>query len=123
MNSPKAVTQLITTECDSQITQPMATEEVADVKAWSVYLIRMRNNSLYCGVTIDVSRRFKQHQTGNQGAKALKGKGPLLLVWSQEVGDKRLAMQLEYRIKRLTKAKKEALIQGQWDVLSLAPNE
>ncbi|MGF1692420.1 GIY-YIG nuclease family protein [Photobacterium kagoshimensis] len=83
----------------------------------------MRNNSLYCGVTVDVSRRFAQHQTGKQGAKALKGKGPLLLAWSQEVGDKRLAMQLEYRIKRLTKAKKEALIQGQWDVLTLVTNE
>ncbi len=122
MNPPKAAMQPITIECGSQITQPK-TIEVADVKAWSVYLIRMRNNSLYCGVTLDVTRRFSEHQSGKQGAKALKGKGPLRLVWSQEVGEKRLAMQLEYRIKRLTKARKEALIQGQWDVLSLAPNE
>lgn len=77
---------------------------------WSVYLIRTAANQLYCGVTTDVGRRFNEHQSGKKGAKFLKGKGPLQLVWSLEVGDKRKAMQLEYRIKRLPKAKKEAII-------------
>ncbi|OAN11641.1 hypothetical protein A3K86_22255 [Photobacterium jeanii] len=88
-------------------------------KLWYVYLIRTRSNSLYCGVTVDVERRFKQHQTGKQGAKSLKGKGPLTLAWSECIGNKRQAMQIEYRIKRLVKAKKEALIQGKWQVTSL----
>ena len=77
---------------------------------WSVYLIRTASNSLYCGVTIDVQRRFTEHQGSKKGAKYLKGKGPLTLVWSEAVGDKRKAMQLEYRIKRLSKAKKEAIV-------------
>ncbi|MDW3059469.1 GIY-YIG nuclease family protein, partial [Vibrio sp. 1978] len=35
---------------------------------WSVYLIRNNRNALYCGVTNDIERRFKQHQLG-KGAK------------------------------------------------------
>ncbi len=80
---------------------------------WYVYLIRMRNNALYCGITTDVSRRFKQHQDG-VGAKALKGKGPLVLEWHCPVGKSRsVASKIEWQIKRLTKCKKEQLILGQ----------
>lgn len=80
---------------------------------WYVYLIRMRNNALYCGITTDVSRRFLQHQQG-VGAKALKGKGPLTLEWHCPAGTNRSsASKIEYQIKRLTKVKKEQLISGQ----------
>lgn len=78
--------------------------------SWSVYLIRTAANQLYCGVTTDVERRFKEHQCGKKGAKYLKGKGPLELAWSEVVGDKCKAMRLEYKIKQLTKAKKETII-------------
>jgi putative endonuclease len=77
---------------------------------WSVYLIRTVSNTLYCGVTTDVQRRYTEHQSGKKGAKYLKGKGPLILAWHEDVGDKRLAMQIEYRIKQLPKIKKEAII-------------
>lgn len=90
--------------------------ERAEVKVdavWSVYLIRTAANQLYCGVTTDVARRFSEHQSKPQGAKYLKGKGPLTLAWSQAVGDKRYAMQLEYRIKQLAKKHKEQLIIGE----------
>ncbi|YCO01771.1 GIY-YIG nuclease family protein [Vibrio sp. VNB-15] len=78
-------------------------------QSWSVYLIRNNRNALYCGVTNDVQRRFKQHQTG-KGAKALKGKGPLTLEWSSSFESKSVAMKAEYFIKQLTKAKKEQLV-------------
>ncbi|OOF07043.1 hypothetical protein BZG79_13560, partial [Salinivibrio sp. MA427] len=50
---------------------------------WFVYLIRTRQGHLYCGVTTNVSRRFAQHSAG-KGARALRGKGPLLLAWQSE---------------------------------------
>ena len=79
---------------------------------WWVYLIRTSGNALYCGITTNTQRRFQQHQTG-QGAKALRGKGPLTLVWQSAVGpDKSQALKLEYRIKRLSKDKKESLVAG-----------
>ncbi|HCH00495.1 MAG TPA: GIY-YIG nuclease family protein [Vibrio sp.] len=78
-------------------------------KSWFVYLIRTRTKTLYCGITNDLERRFEQHQTG-KGAKYLRGKGPLSLVWSQQVADKSAALKEEIRIKKLSKAEKESLI-------------
>ncbi|KLV04159.1 endonuclease [Photobacterium aquae] len=87
---------------------------MAKVEAiWSVYLIRTKANQLYCGVTTDVERRFHEHQSSAKGAKYLKGKGPLTLAWTLAVGDKRKAMQLEYRIKQLNKQAKEKLVVGE----------
>ena len=79
---------------------------------WSVYLIRTRLNSLYCGITTDVCRRYTQHCQG-AGAKSLKGKAPLTLEWYQTVGKSRsIASKYEYRIKKLSKCQKEQLIRG-----------
>ncbi|GAD78035.1 GIY-YIG nuclease family protein, partial [Vibrio azureus] len=76
---------------------------------WYAYLIRNKNNALYCGVTNDVKRRFRVHQEG-KGAKALKGKGPLTLEWSCAFGSKSIAMKVECFIKKLSKQKKEQLV-------------
>jgi putative endonuclease len=78
---------------------------------WFLYLIRTPDNSLYTGITTDVARRFGQHQNG-KGAKALRGKGHLSLVFSAYVGERSLALRAEYRIKQLTKRQKERLVAG-----------
>ncbi len=76
---------------------------------WSLYIIRTAHNQLYTGITTDVERRLNQHRSG-KGAKALRGKGELRLAFSQPLGDRSLALRLEYRIKQLTRAQKERLI-------------
>ncbi|QLR45608.1 GIY-YIG nuclease family protein [Enterobacter sp. RHBSTW-00994] len=78
---------------------------------WFLYLVRTADNALYTGITTDVERRFLEHQTG-KGAKALRGKGSLTLVFSAHVGDRSLALRMEYRIKQLTKREKERLVTG-----------
>ncbi|WCE31451.1 GIY-YIG nuclease family protein [Vibrio sp. SCSIO 43137] len=78
---------------------------------WCVYLIRTRHNTLYCGITNDLSRRFSQHSSG-KGAKYLKGKGPLELVWSHKTDGKSSALKLEIKIKKLNKRQKEQLVTG-----------
>ncbi|MBR9786559.1 MAG: GIY-YIG nuclease family protein [Vibrionaceae bacterium] len=80
-------------------------------QVWSVYLIRNNRNALYCGVTNDIERRFKQHQNG-KGAKALKGKGPLVLEWTMSFDSKSIAMKAEYFIKQLAKKNKELLVES-----------
>jgi len=82
---------------------------------WVVYLIRNCHNALYCGVTNDLPRRFNQHQTG-KGAKALKGKGPLDLVWHHPVDSKSIALKMEYSIKQQPKTKKEKLVRSQLSI-------
>lgn len=85
---------------------------------WSVYLVRCADGSLYTGITTDVELRFSQHQEGT-GAKYLRGKGPLKLVFSQAVGDRSVASQYEYRVKRLKKGEKEKLVSGRMKLESL----
>lgn len=76
---------------------------------WYLYLIRTADNALYTGITTDVDRRYRQHQRG-KGAKALRGKGELTLAFAAPVGDRSLALRMEYRVKQLTKPQKERLV-------------
>lgn len=89
---------------------------------WFLYMVRTKQQHLYTGVTTDVARRFAEHQQGGvKGAKALRGKGPLQLVYQQCLASKQQAMRLEYAIKKLPKAAKERLVQGEIDWQSVLP--
>ena len=76
---------------------------------WNLYLVRCRDGSLYTGITTDVARRFAEHSKNN-GAKYLRGKGPLELVLQKKVIGRNLAQSLERKIKNLPRQKKEELI-------------
>ncbi len=79
---------------------------------WSLYVVRTRDGSLYTGIALDVDRRFAEHADGSRGAKALRGRGPLELVYRTEVGERALAQGLERRIKQLAKPDKESLVRS-----------
>ena len=81
---------------------------------WYVYIIRCSDNSLYTGVTTDVSRRLLEHQSqGNKAAKYLRGKSPLKLMFQLEVKDRSSALKIEHKIKRLSKLEKEKIVMQQ----------
>nr|WP_084717337.1 GIY-YIG nuclease family protein [Xenorhabdus poinarii] len=82
------------------------------ISAWFVYLIRTQSGLLYTGITTDVTRRLIQHSTG-KGAKFLRGKGPLTLVYQSPARDKGMALKMEYRVKKLSKQQKERLVINQ----------
>lgn len=77
--------------------------------AWFVYILRCGDDTLYTGVTDDVQKRFAAHAAG-KGAKYTRGRGPLTLVYTEEVLDKSAALKREIAIKRLTRAEKLKLI-------------
>lgn len=77
---------------------------------WYVYIVRCRDGSLYTGIALDVERRLAEHRA-NKGAKYLRGRGPIELVFQKKVGNKGAALKLEQEIKRLPKRKKEVLVQ------------
>ena len=79
---------------------------------FSLYIVRCSDNTLYTGIAADVARRMAEHESGQRGAKYLRGKGPLQLEFAEIVGDRAAAQQLEYRVKKLSRDKKEALISG-----------
>ena len=78
---------------------------------WSVYILRCGDDSLYTGVATDVARRYKEHQSqGPKSAKYTRGRGPVELVYTKEIGSRSEACAEEYRIKQLSKAEKEQLV-------------
>ena len=78
---------------------------------WYLYLLRCHDGSFYTGISTDVARRFAQHQReGSAGSKHLKGRGPLTIVFQMNLGSKGLALKVERKVKKLSKAKKEELI-------------
>lgn len=80
---------------------------------WWVYMIRTRLNSIYTGISTDVGRRFEEHASGDpKGARNLKGKGPLVLLFKKKIGNKSEASKVEWKIKQLTKLKKENIVSG-----------
>ncbi|MFM2481511.1 GIY-YIG nuclease family protein [Celerinatantimonas sp. YJH-8] len=82
--------------------------------SWSLYLIRTRSSQLYTGITTDVQRRFNEHQQGGRkAAKFLKGKTPLTLVYSCQIGSRSEALRWEYQVKQWPKSRKEALVVAQ----------
>ncbi len=76
-------------------------------------MIRCKNGRLYTGITTDVERRFEEHKSNDKkGSKYLRGKAPLILVMRKKIGDKSMALKIEAKVKRLSKIKKELLIDG-----------
>lgn len=81
-----------------------------EVKNYFVYLLLTENDTLYCGFTDDIEKRFRQHLEG-KGAKYTKSHKPIKIVWSKKFDNKSEAMKEEYRIKhKLTRKQKLELI-------------
>ena len=74
-----------------------------------VYIIECANNALYTGITNDLNRRFKQHQTG-RGARYTTANPAVKLLYSSRCGSKSRALKREAAIKKLTRAEKLKLI-------------
>jgi putative endonuclease len=87
---------------------------------WSVYMIRCGDNTLYTGISNDVSKRFEVHQSGSlKAAKYTRNRHPLQLVFSVEIGDRSTASRAEYRLKKLSKRSKELLVAGKTSLFNL----
>ena len=78
---------------------------------WFVYILRCGNGALYTGVTTDLKRRVAEHQSGGRlAARFTRAFPPIELVFSCCAGSKRLACQMEYRIKRLARREKMRVV-------------
>lgn len=73
-------------------------------------MLRCGDGSLYTGIAVDVEARLAQHQAG-KGARYTRGRGPLDLVYTEQVDNKGDALRREMAIKRLTRVQKNRLLQ------------
>ena len=76
-----------------------------------VYLLRCADGSLYCGWTTDVERRVAAHNTG-RASRYTARRLPVEPAQSWELESRSAARSLEWRIKRLTRREKPALVDG-----------
>ena len=76
-----------------------------------IYILKTVNDTLYCGITPDLAKRYKQHLEG-KGAKYTKANKPSAIVYTDVLDDKSTALKEEYRIKhKLSRQEKLHLIE------------
>lgn len=78
-------------------------------KYYYVYIVKCRFGTYYTGYTNDIEKRLVEHNKGI-GAKYLRGKGPVTLVYHKKFKSLSQALKTEIKIKKLTRSKKENLI-------------
>ena len=67
---------------------------------WYVYIARCKDDTLYCGITTDLRRREYEHNTDNKlGAKSLRSKRPIRIVYSEKYSEQSDARSREIEIK------------------------
>jgi putative endonuclease len=76
-----------------------------------VYLLRCRDGSLYCGWTVDVEKRLAAHATG-KASRYTSRRLQVKLAAAWEMENASAARRMEWRIKRLTRTQKLALVGG-----------
>ena len=82
-------------------------------RPWYLYLLGCADDTTYTGITTDIERRLSEHEDNlNKGAKYLRGKGPLTVVWQAAAGNRSEASRMESRIKRLPRQAKQQLVDG-----------
>lgn len=76
---------------------------------WCVYMLLCDDNTIYTGITNDLKKRFDNHISG-KGAKYLRGRKPLEIVYTENFKNRSMATKREMKIKKLNRNEKEALI-------------
>ena len=83
------------------------------MRPFYVYILRCADGSYYVGHTDDMVLRMQQHENGEVGYTALRK--PVELMWQGEFETREGALAFELQIKGWSRAKKEALMAGDWE--------
>lgn len=77
-----------------------------------IYIVKCSDESLYTGYTKDITNRVWQHNFSKSGAKSIKGRLPVELVYSEKYTTKTEALKRENEIKSWRRKKKLELIKA-----------
>jgi predicted GIY-YIG superfamily endonuclease len=81
------------------------------------YILRCADGAYYTGHTDDLERRMGQHQLGGY-CDFTSRRRPVTLMWCAEFPTRYEALSAELTVKKWSRAKKEALADGDWKRLS-----
>ena len=91
----------------------------SELSDFYTYLLLCADGSYYAGHTDDLDKRLGQHQAGSLGGYT-STRRPVELVWSERFQTRDDAFAFEQRLKNWSRAKKQALIAGDWASLKTA---
>ena len=78
---------------------------------YCVYLVECADGTNYTGSTNNLEKRITLHNNGH-GAKYVRGRGPVSVVYEQAHRSYKRALQAERALKQLTRKEKEALVRS-----------
>ena len=85
-------------------------------KNWFVYLLECGDQTLYCGITNNIENRLKQHRGEIiGGAKYTRSRGPLKLVYQEQIETRSKALKRETIIKKMSRREKLELIKNNFN--------
>jgi len=87
------------------------------VKFYYVYILKCNDDSLYVGITSDIERRVMEHNVGKYPAAYTHSRRPVSLAFYQDFMDPNQAIEFEKKIKKWSRAKKQCLIDENFDKL------
>jgi putative endonuclease len=79
---------------------------------YHLYMVRCADGTLYTGITVDLVRRVREHNSSKFGAKYTRSRRPVRLVYSKKFRNRSTASIAEARLKRLSRPQKLALIRA-----------
>ena len=83
-----------------------------------VYILSCADGSYYTGHTDNLEQRIGRHHAGTYPGYTTS-RLPVNLVWSQECTTREEALSAEMQVKGWSRKKKEAMIRGDWNQVSL----
>lgn len=89
---------------------------------WELYILKCSDNSFYTGITKDIPRRLKMHQTG-KASKYTRTRRPVELLYHEFCGNRTQALVRECAVKELSRKKKEELVLGIKPKKKVAPRK
>ena len=89
----------------------MAPNKIKYMEKWFVYIVECSDGSYYCGITNDVQKRIKKHDSG-KGAKYTRGRGPVRLLCSEAFCSRSEALKVESMVKKQKKENKITYLQN-----------
>ena len=87
------------------------------MKFYYVYILKCLDGTYYTGFTSNLEKRFMEHQSGKYKYSYTNSRRPLILAFYQQFVDPNQAIMVEKQIKKWSKAKKEALINNEFEKL------
>ncbi|MDP2088396.1 MAG: GIY-YIG nuclease family protein [Flavobacteriaceae bacterium] len=87
------------------------------MKFYYIYILKCSDNSLYVGITSDIERRVMEHNAGKYPDAYTHDRRPVTLVFYQDFTEPNRAIDFEKKIKKWSRAKKQALIDENYDKL------